>query len=234
MGRKKKRKSVIDWIWKTFFKLILVLVFFSFAQVMIFRYLNPPGTVNMVWEQVLAKSNKTRYIPAKYSWQDLEKISPHLKQAVLASEDQRFLSHMGFDFKEMKIVIKNMMENHRFRGASTISMQAARSLFLPSSRSLFRKGAEAWYTILIELCWDKQRIFEIYLNTVDWGNHFVGAQAASQANFSCTAEQLTKHQAALMAAVLPSPHRWSAKNPSPYIKKRQQHILNDMPSMPLL
>ncbi len=224
----------MGWIWKFFFKSILALVFFSVSQVLVFKYINPPGTVNMIWERLLSSFNQTQYIRPQYSWQDLVRISPHLKQAVLASEDQRFLTHSGFDFKEIKIVIKNMVNRHRFRGASTISMQAARSLFLPSSRSLFRKAAEAWYTILIELFWDKQRILEVYLNTVDWGTHLVGAQAGAQAYFSCNANQLTKRQAALMAAVLPSPHRWSAKAPSAYIRNRQQRILKQMQNMPLL
>lgn len=232
--RKKKKTSIRAGIWKFFFKSILVLVFFSVSQVLAFKYINPPGTVNMIWERLLSHLNQTQYIRPQYSWQDLVKISPHLKQAVLASEDQRFLTHSGFDFEEIKIVIENMIDSHRFRGASTISMQAARSLFLPSCRSLFRKAAEAWYTILIEGFWDKQRILEVYLNTVDWGTHLVGAQAGAQAYFSCNAEQLTKRQAALMAAVLPSPHKWSAKNPSAYIRNRQQRILKQMQNMPLL
>ncbi|MBU0969088.1 MAG: monofunctional biosynthetic peptidoglycan transglycosylase [Proteobacteria bacterium] len=222
----------MDRIWRVFVASILVLIFFPLSQVLVFKYVDPPGTVNMVWERMISPLVETEYIPSKYSWQPFEKISPHLKRAVLASEDQRFLSHSGFDFEEMKIVAENILSRKRFRGASTISMQAARSLFLPASRSFLRKLAEAWYTILIELFWDKRRIFEIYLNTVDWGTHLVGAQAGAQAYFSCNAGQLTRHQAALMAAVLPSPHKWSAKNPSPYIKKRQQRILQQMPAMP--
>ena len=218
---------------KTAVTVVLVLIFFSIFQVILFKYVNPTGTVNMIWERLLAKVNQTVYIPSAYGWKNLEKISINLQQAVLASEDQRFLSHSGFDFEEMKIVVEDIMETKRFRGASTISMQAARSLFLPSSRSLLRKATEAWYTILIELFWDKQRIFEIYLNTVDWGTETVGAQAGAQRYFSCNADQLTKTQAALMAAILPSPHKWSAKNPSAYIQKRQLRILKQMPHMPL-
>jgi monofunctional biosynthetic peptidoglycan transglycosylase len=232
--RKKKKKSIMAGLWKYFFRSVLFLIFFSVSQVLVFKTINPPGTVNMIWERLLAQLNQTDYIRPQYSWQDLVKISPHLRQAVLASEDQRFLTHSGFDFEEIKIVIENMAENHQFRGASTISMQAARSLFLPSSRNLFRKAAEAWYTILIETFWDKQRIFEVYLNTVDWGTHLVGAQAGAQGYFSCDANQLTKPQAALMAAILPSPHKWSAKTPSAYIRHRQQRILKQMPAMPLL
>ncbi|MCP3943642.1 MAG: monofunctional biosynthetic peptidoglycan transglycosylase [Desulfobacteraceae bacterium] len=232
--RKKKEKLILNWIWKFVVGVLLILVFFSVSQVLVFKYLNPPVTVNMIWEEMLAKIDKTTFIKHKYSWRKLAKISPNLKRAVIASEDQRFLTHNGFDFKELKVVIKKMDSQHKFRGASTISMQAARSLFLPSSRSFVRKFAEIWYTVLIELFWSKPRIFEIYLNTVDWGTHIVGAQAAARAYFSCNADQLTKNQAALMAAILPSPHRWSAKNPSPYIRKRQQHILEQMPAMPLL
>ena len=218
---------------KTVFTVILVLIFFSISQVVLFKYVDPPVTVNMLWERLLAKVNGTGHTPSAYFWKKLEKISPHLQQAVLASEDQRFLTHNGFDFTEMKIVIENIMATQRFRGASTISMQAARSLFLPSSRSLLRKAAEAWYTILMEVFWDKQRIFEIYLNTVDWGTGLVGAQAGAQSYFSRDASQLSRGQAALMAAALPSPHKWSAKNPSNYIRKRQQRILKQMSHMPL-
>jgi monofunctional glycosyltransferase len=231
--QKNKNKSIMGRVRKTVFTVILVLIFFSISQVVLFKYVDPPVTVNMLWERLLAKVNGTGHTPSAYFWKKLEKISPHLQQAVLASEDQRFLTHNGFDFTEMKIVIENIMATQRFRGASTISMQAARSLFLPSSRSLLRKATEAWYTILMEVFWDKQRIFEIYLNTVDWGTGLVGAQASAQSYFSRDASQLSRGQAALMAAVLPSPHKWSAKNPSNYIRKRQQRILKQMSHMPL-
>ncbi len=229
-----KKGAVLGRIWKILLKSGLVLVFASLLQVWVFRYVNPPFTVNMVWERILYEVLKTDYTKPAYAWQDLDKISPHLKKAVLASEDQRFLSHNGFDFEELKRVFQNMISKKQFRGASTITMQAARSLFLPSSRSLWRKAAEAWYTILMELFWNKPRILEIYLNTVDWGTGLVGAQAGAQAYFSCNADKLTRSQAALMAAVLPSPHKWSVKNPSPYIKKRQQTILGQMRAMPAL
>jgi len=232
--RKKKKQSIAGWIWRSFIKLCLVLVFFSMFEVLIFKYVNPPGTVNMVWEIILSKIHKTTHLNPKYSWQDLEKISIHLQKAVLASEDQRFLIHHGFDFEELKIVFENMVYKHHFRGASTISMQAARSLFLPFSKSFLRKLSEAWYTVWMELFWDKKRILEIYLNTVDWGTGLVGAQAGARAYFSSDAEKLTKTQAALMAAILPSPHKWSVKNPSSYIKKRQQRILRQMSAMPTL
>lgn len=231
---KRRRKPLRGWILKTGVKLVLALVAFSFLQVLAFKVVNPPGTMNMIYEWVMGRYFDAPYVPSAYAWTDIEGISPHLRRAVLASEDQRFLIHNGFDFEEIKIVIRDVVSGRGFRGASTISMQAARSLFLPSSRTIVRKLGEAWYTVLIELVWDKRRILEIYLNTVDWGTGIVGAQAGAQAFFSCSASDLTPHQAAAMAAVLPSPHRWSASNPGPHVRKRRNRILRQMPSMPTL
>ena len=206
---------------------------FSVFQVLAFRFLNPPVTVNMIWERISFEIWETRYVKPLYLWQDLDRISPSLQRAVLASEDQRFLTHSGFDFQEIKIVFRDIFEKGQFRGASTITMQAARSLFLPASRNPLRKLAEVWYTLLMEQLWDKKRILEIYLNTVDWGTGVVGAQAGARQYFSTSAARLSQNQAALMAAILPSPHRWSVKQPSDHVKDRQQRILNDMGKMRL-
>ncbi|HCY85228.1 MAG TPA: monofunctional biosynthetic peptidoglycan transglycosylase [Desulfobacteraceae bacterium] len=233
MGKSKK-KTFGGWLIRTVLKCILALVFLTCLQVLTFKFVNPPGTVNMVYEWTMGRFFEAPYVPSAYHWNDMDDISPHLRRAVLASEDQRFLTHHGFDFTEIRNVIDDMMENKGFRGASTISMQAARSLYLPASRTVYRKAAEAWYTILIELFWDKKRILEIYLNTVDWGTGIVGAQAGARAYFSRDAATLTAPQAALMAAVLPSPHKWSAKKPGPYVKKRQKRILAQMKAMPVL
>ncbi|WP_244154238.1 monofunctional biosynthetic peptidoglycan transglycosylase [Desulfospira joergensenii] len=230
---KKKRPGIIIWIWKMLFKLVLVLVLLSLCQVLFFGYFNPPVTVNMIWERLSFEIWETRYVKPVYVWQDIEEISPSLKRAVMASEDQRFLIHNGFDFQEIKIVIRDMVEKQTFRGASTITMQAARSLFLPASRNPLRKMAEAWYTLLMELFWDKKRILEIYLNTVDWGTGVVGAQAGARKYFSTDAGGLSRSQAALMAAVLPSPHKWSVTHPSAHVKDRQRRILRDMGKMRL-
>ena len=232
--KNKQRRSFSGWIIRAFVKFFLLVVCLSLFQVAALRYINPPFTVNMVWERLRHELFDAPYVLPAYEWQDLSDISPHLQQAVIASEDQRFLSHHGFDFAEIKIVIKNMMEKRGFRGASTITMQAARSVFLPASRNILRKLAEAWYTVLIELVWDKRRILETYLNTVDWGTGIVGAQAGARVYFGTNAGSLTPEQAALMAAILPSPHKWSVKDPGPHVKKRQQHILTTMPAMPIL
>jgi len=214
--------------------LLLLLVLVSALQVLAVKFVNPPGTVNMVYEWVLGTFFDKPYVEPVYAWKNIDNISIHLKQAVLASEDQRFLAHNGFDFLEIRKVVDEVMANRGFRGASTITMQAARSLFLPSSRNLLRKLAEAWYTVLMELIWDKPRIFEIYLNTVDWGTGIVGAQAGARTYFDQDAGQLSPAQAALMAAVLPSPHKWSARSPGPYVKKRMKRILGQMGTMPRL
>lgn len=231
---KKQKITIRGWIIRTGIRLCLVLIILSFCQVLTFKLFNPPGSVNMAYEWVMGKYFDAPFVPSVFTWKDLEHISPHLKQAVIASEDQRFLTHSGFDFKEIEIVIKDVLAKKGFRGASTISMQAARSLFLPASRSVVRKLGEAWYTILIELVWDKKRIFEVYLNTVDWGTGIVGAQAGARAYFSCDADKLTPSQAAVMAAILPSPHKWSAKRPGPHVRKRRDRILKQMKAMPVL
>jgi len=235
-GRKpiKMKKSLMTWIKKVIAGLVIAVVAATCFQVVIFRYINPPFTVNMIYEKAIAAHKKMRFKPRSYEWKDLEQISVCLQQAVLASEDQRFMRHHGFDFREIKNALKDIITRKGFRGASTISMQTARSLFLPSSRTLVRKLAEAWYTVLIELVWDKKRILEMYLNTVDWGRANVGAQAAARAYFSCDAKDLTDRQAALLTAILPSPHKWSAVSPGPHVRQRQTRILKQMQNMPVL
>jgi monofunctional biosynthetic peptidoglycan transglycosylase len=192
-------------------KLFLLLLIVTFLQVFILKFVNPPSTTRMA-----------------YHWL---KISLHLAKAVLASEDQRFLSHHGFDFVELNDALQDMAAGERLRGASTISMQAARSVFLWPGRSWLRKSLEAYYTMLIELVWGKRRILEIYLNTVDWGTDVVGAEAASRKYFQRTANSLSAEEGALLAAILPSPHNWSPVNPTEYVREKQIRILKDMNHM---
>ncbi|WP_289021052.1 monofunctional biosynthetic peptidoglycan transglycosylase [Desulfobacter postgatei] len=231
---KNLKKRVMTWTKKTVAGLVIAVVATTFLQVVAFRFFNPPFTVNMVYEKAIAAYKKMPFKARAYEWKDIAQISVYLQQAVLASEDQRFMEHHGFDFREIKNAVEEIINHKGFRGASTISMQAARSLFLPSSRTFARKLAEAWYTVMIELVWDKKRILEIYLNTVDWGRANVGAQAAAQAYFSCDAKDLTAKQAALLAAILPSPHKRSAVTPDPYVLQRQSRILKQMKNMPVL
>ncbi len=230
----KKKKKLLTWLRKTCLKIIIFLFCFTIIQVLVIKYINPPFTPNIAWEWAECVFNKQPEKCPEYNFKKLEDISPHLRKAVIAAEDQRFLSHNGFDFNEIKNAVKTLFKQKKLRGASTISMQAARSLFLLSSRSVFRKIAEIYYTVLIEIFWSKQRIFELYLNTVDWGTNVTGAEAACQKYYSKSAQHLTPSQAALMTAILPNPHLWSVKHPSEYIKTRQAQIMKDMRFMPLL
>ncbi len=215
-------------------KLGLFVFLFTLCQVAALKYIRPIVTPNVAWEWIESVYKKDRTKRPVYVYKKIEDISPHLQKAVLAAEDQRFASHSGFDFNEISNAVRELIRHKRLRGASTISMQTARSVFWISSRSLARKIIEIYYTVLIELMWDKKRILEIYLNTVDWGTGITGAEAAAQKYFSTRAADLNASQAALLAAVLPNPHRLSPVRPSRYVQKRQHQIMADMKKMPLL
>lgn len=237
--KKKRFSSANSWIHTSQIVRIIVwiaaiLCAVSLLQVVALRYINPPITPNVAWEWVESVlKNRPDKRPA-YDFVPIKTISPHLRRAVIAAEDQRFLIHNGFDTREIRQAIKTFFATGKLRGASTISMQAARSVFLLSSRKFYRKLAEVYYTVLIELFWDKDRILEIYLNTVDWGSSVTGAEAAAQKYFNKSAKDLTAAEAALMTAVLPSPHRWSVHRPTPYLKDRQEAIMKAMAKMPLI
>jgi len=206
----------------------------SVVQVAVLRVVNPPFTGTMIsnWITDKVAGRKAQWLDPE--WRPLRNMSPHLRRSVLAGEDQRFANHNGFDFVEMNQAVQDALAGGRVRGASTITMQVARTVFLWPGRSLVRKGLEAYYTVLIEVFWSKKRILEVYLNTVDWGEGVVGAEMASRKYFRTNASYLTAEQAALLAAILPSPHHWSAEHPTEYVKERQRRILEDMRKMPLL
>ena len=197
------------------------------------RFINPPFTATTLWKWIKKGAVAPDY-RLYHSWRPLKEISPHIRRAVLAGEDQRFLSHHGFDFTEMNEAVKDMVLKNEYRGASTISMQSARTVFLWPERSVFRKAAEAYYTVLIEIFWGKERILEIYLNTVDWGKDTLGVEAAAKRYFDRSASSISVSQAALLAAILPNPHKWSPIHPSPVVLKRKKRILRDMKIMPLI
>ncbi|MCD4715734.1 MAG: monofunctional biosynthetic peptidoglycan transglycosylase [Desulfobacterales bacterium] len=222
-------RRVLKWGLKIFFVLWLL----TLVQVFLLRFINPPFTVGMftTWVQNRGPTSNWRL---RNSWRSLKEISPHLRKAVLAGEDQRFLSHHGFDFTEMNEAIKDMASRKGFRGASTITMQMARTVYLWPERSWLRKGAEAYYTLVIEILWTKERILEIYLNTVDWGTGLMGVEAASQKYFHKPCLHLSPSQAAALAAILPSPHRWSPTRPNSRVLDRKKRIMKDMKKMPLI
>jgi monofunctional glycosyltransferase len=161
-------------------------------------------------------------------WVSLEKISKHVPQAVVAAEDQKFMAHRGFDFEAMEKAWENNKKGKRIKGASTISQQTAKNVFLWPGRNLIRKGLEAYFTFLIETIWGKKRIMEVYLNVIEMGEGIYGIEAAAQANFKKPAAKLSRGEAALVAAVLPNPRRWTPARPTQYIIGRQGWIMRQM------
>ncbi len=212
--------------------LLLVLVLMSVLQVSFLRYMDPPSFLIAPIRYIISVFSPQE-TETHASWRPFDQISPHMKRAVLAAEDQRFLTHKGFDFVELNQALKDMATGKGYRGASTITMQTARTVFLWPDRSWTRKGLEAYYTVLLEIFLSKRRILEVYLNTVDWGKDIRGVEAAASTYFHVSADRLSREQAALLAAVLPSPHRWSPIRPNARVLKRQQRILQDMKKMPL-
>jgi monofunctional biosynthetic peptidoglycan transglycosylase len=218
---KKEKRLFIRFLFHRSALILAGLVTFSIFQVSIIKFLNPPATPLMVYRWLCGGK-------VDFRWRSLSEISPFLQRAVIAAEDQRFFSHHGFDWKQIERALQEYQKEGRVRGASTITMQVARNIFLWQGYSWLRKGLEAYYTALIELLWPKSRIMEVYLNVVELGPEIFGAEAAACRYFGFSAASLTKPQAALLAAILPNPHRWSPKQPSDYIRKRQSTILREM------
>lgn len=233
-SRKKAKNLLFRRLVKICIAFTISLVLVTLVQVVLVSWFAPPFTVRVAWNSIGQLVKSERHPPPAYIWRPLDSISPHLQQAVLAGEDQRFLNHNGFDMVEIRQALKDIFREQKIRGASTISMQTARTVYLLPDRGLTRKILEAYYTLLIELIWPKKRILEIYLNTVDWGPGIMGAEAASMKYFQRHADQLTRRQAALLAAILPNPHRFSPVGADRFVKKRTRRILADMRHMPLL
>lgn len=178
-----------------------------------YRFVQPPVTLLMVQRDLGGED-------VKRAWVSLDEISPHLVAAVIAAEDTRFCLHNGIDFDAIEDAVEEAENGKRLRGASTVSQQTAKNAFLWNGGGWFRKGVEAWMTTLIETLWPKRRVMEVYLNIAEWGDGYFGAEAAAQARFGKSAASLTKHEAALMAAVLPNPHKWRVDPPGPYVRGR--------------
>lgn len=208
------------------FKWLTVL---ALSAVLLFAYVPVVYTGVMLERQFEAWFEHKSY-DAKHQWVPIERISRHVQQAVVTSEDQLFTQHSGFDIKAIKKAwsFNQQRHNKRVRGASTISQQTAKNVFLWTGRSWVRKGLETGFTLLIEGAWGKERILEVYLNSIEFGDGIFGVEAASQHFFGIPAAKLSKQQAALLAAVLPNPHKMSVKTPSAYVRKRQNWILRHM------
>ena len=176
--------------------------------------------------------SKGEEIKLKHHWVPLSDISRHLPVAVMASEDQRFLLHHGFDYNAIEQAAMSNLKGGKKRGGSTISQQTAKNVFLWPGRSWLRKGLEAYFTVLIEMTWSKQRIMEVYLNSIEMGPGIYGADAVAQQHFDKTASELFRSECALIAATLPNPIKFSSKSPSPYMQKRKRQIEQQMRFMP--
>ncbi|MDZ7869808.1 MAG: monofunctional biosynthetic peptidoglycan transglycosylase [Rheinheimera sp.] len=200
----------------------------ALTLVLLFAYLPVPYTGVMLERQLSAWLDGKAQYQARHQWRSLTQISPNLLQAVVAAEDQKFLQHSGFDLQAIEKALVYNSKGRKVRGASTISQQTAKNVFLWTGRSWLRKGLESGLTLLIEGAWGKERILEVYLNSVEFGPGIFGAEAAAQRFFGVTAAQLNRPQAALLAAVLPNPHRFLVQAPSPYLRKRQQWIQKQM------
>jgi len=199
---------------------LLVLVFGLIGPVLttaVYRFVPPPITWLMIQRVFEGKGFDRR-------WRALDDISPRLVRAVIAAEDARFCEHNGFDFNAIEKAMASNAKGRKLRGGSTISQQTAKNVFLWPGRSYVRKGLEAYFTVLIEVIWGKPRIMEVYLNSIEWGPGVYGAEAAARKNFGVGADQLTPAQAARLAAILPSPLKWRAAAPGPYVQKRSGRI----------
>ena len=215
-------KKTLKWIVVAFFaSTILSVVALRFLPVVV-----TPLMLIRCYEQVKAGEE----LKLSHDWEPLSNISKDLPIAVMASEDAKFLDHHGFDYQAIEHAAKRNREHPEKRklGASTISQQTAKNVFLWPGRSWVRKGFEVYFTALIELMWPKERIMEVYLNSIEMGNGIYGAQAVAEEHFNTDAKDLTKAQCALIAATLPNPRKFSSKNPSAYMLKRQKRILREM------
>lgn len=206
---------------------MLYLIYFSIAWVALYRWVNPPITLLMLQRSWNAPKKATK--PPERKWVPYKLLSENLKRAVIAAEDAHFMDHLGFDKKAIKSAYKRNNNGEKLRGGSTISQQTAKNIFLWPQRSWLRKGLEAWFTLLIEAFWGKQRILEVYLNSIEMGIGVYGAEAACQYYYHKPATALTKTQAAHLAAILPAPLRWSPLRPTPFIQRKARNILRYMP-----
>lgn len=216
--------KLADWLGK----ILLVFFIYSLGLTLIYRwvpvYFTPLMGIRLV-EQAL---DKDKELKLDKDWTPIEEISGHMVQAVVAAEDQRFLEHFGFDVEAILKALEGNQTGRNLKGGSTISNQTAKNVFLWPGRNYVRKGFEAYFTLMIELFWSKERIMEVYLNVIETGEGVYGVEAAAQAFYNKQASELNRNEAAMIAAVLPNPRRWSPANPTGYNYQRQSWILRNM------
>lgn len=223
---RKKLSSIFKWLLKA------TVIFFIATVLMVFlmRWINPVTSSIMVQRQI-SNFIKGDFELIKYHWVDYDDVSRYVPIAIVAAEDQNFPNHWGFDFKQIEKAMKQNKKGKRIRGASTITQQVAKNLFLWEGKSFVRKGIEAYFTVLIELLWSKKRILEVHMNIAEFGKNIFGVGIASIAYFKKPPDKLTINQAALLAAVLPNPIRYSVVKPSGYVRGRQTWIIKQINSL---
>jgi monofunctional biosynthetic peptidoglycan transglycosylase len=222
------KKSWLKFVLRLFLKISVWFVGLSLFLVLLFKWVPVPVTHLMLIRSAQQLTSGKKII-LKHDWVSRKNISPYMQLAAVCSEDQNFFTHNGIDFGAMKKAVnESKRKNGKLRGASTISQQTAKNVFLWPGRSWIRKGLEVWFTGLIELIWGKKRILEVYLNSIEMGNGIYGAEAASKSYFGVKAAELSKNQAVSIIAVLPSPLKWNARNPGPYVQSRIAWINRQM------
>ncbi|MBA4240650.1 MAG: monofunctional biosynthetic peptidoglycan transglycosylase [Sphingobacteriaceae bacterium] len=214
-------------IWTIIWKMCVTFFVLSIVSVIVFRWVPVPITPLMVIRNI-EQIGDGKGLVMEHDWVSLEEISPKLQLAVVCSEDQNYLKHFGVDWGAIQKAMKENEKGKRVRGGSTITQQTAKNVFLWQGRSYLRKGLELWFTLLIEVFWSKERIMEVYLNSIEMGNGIYGAEAASQHWFHKSAKKLTKDEAAAIAAILPNPIRYKANPASSYISQRKAWIKQQM------
>ena len=215
--KRRRQRSLLGRLLGWIVKLILAFVIISILWVLAYRFVNPPITITMIGDLVAGRG-------ATRDWMPLSALDRDAVRAAIAAEDGKFCSHHGFDFEAMEDAMKRNASGGRIRGGSTISQQTAKNVFLWPERSWVRKGAEAWFTLLIETIWGKRRIMEVYLNTIELGPGIYGVEAASQHYFRKPASALGVAAAGRIAAIIPSPLKWKAARPGPYVRRRTGSI----------
>lgn len=222
MAKGKKRKR----IFKLLLWLFLIFLGLTLFPVVLYKFVHPPITPLMILRgfEIDKKTD--------YKWIPIKKMSPNLFQAALAAEDDTFLKHHGFDFRAIKLAYESNQKSKRTKGGSTISQQTAKNVFLWPHRDFVRKGFEAWFTVLIEFIWGKERIMETYLNVVEFGPGIYGVEAASLKYFGKHADKLSKYEAASLISVLPNPHIYKVLKPSAYTQRYRNAILRRMGYIP--
>lgn len=217
----------MKFVWNLLKKILVIFFGSTILAVVLYRYVPVYITPLMVIRTIEQKIDGNP-IKIEHDWVSIDEISQNMVQAVVASEDNLFMSHHGFDFDQIKKAITERNEGRRKRGASTISQQTAKNVFLWNGGGWLRKGLEAYFTVLIELLWGKDRIMEVYLNSIEMGYGLYGVEATSRENFRKKARKLTGQESALIAATLPNPLRFDSARPSSYMFKRQKQILSLM------